>query len=128
MCTVNSLFKKDLKLQIHLHKAFFSDDRFLDSPDKSFLNQTTLNLRKEKRTFLNREFTVPNKKSSEKKSKKIHFFCDLKNFFFELKKFFFLLEVFFSYLLLMLEFGYPNPSTLSANIRNWLTPPTHLFA
>ena len=49
---------KDLKLQIHLHKAFFSDDRFLDSLHKSFLNQTTLDLRKEKWTFLNREFTV----------------------------------------------------------------------
>ena len=57
-CTVNSRFKKDLKLQIHLHKAFFSDDRFLDSLHKSFLNQTTLDLRKEKWTFLNQEFTV----------------------------------------------------------------------
>ena len=56
--TVNSRFKKDLKLKIHLHKAFFSDDRFLDSLHKSFLNQTTLDLRKEKWTFLNREFTV----------------------------------------------------------------------
>ena len=56
--TVNSRFKKDLKLQIHLHKAFFSDDQFLDSLHKSFLNQTTLDLRKEKWTFLNREFTV----------------------------------------------------------------------
>jgi hypothetical protein len=56
--TVNSRFKKDLKLQIQLHKAFFSDDRFLDSLHKSFLNQTTLDLRKEKWTFLNREFTV----------------------------------------------------------------------
>ena len=46
--TVNSRFKKDLNLQIHLHKAFFSDDRFLDSVHKSFLNQTTLDLRKEK--------------------------------------------------------------------------------
>ena len=35
--TVNSRFKKDLKLQIHLsvHKAFFLDDRFLDSLHKS---------------------------------------------------------------------------------------------
>ena len=56
--TVNSRFKKDLKLQIHLHKASFTDDRFLDSLHKSFLNQTTLDLRKEKWTFLNREFTV----------------------------------------------------------------------
>ena len=45
-------------MQIHLYKAFFSDDRFLDSLHKSFLNQTTLDLRKEKWTFLNREFTV----------------------------------------------------------------------
>ena len=45
--TVNSRFKKDLKLQIHLHRAFFSDNRFLDSLHKSFFNQTTLNLRKE---------------------------------------------------------------------------------
>ncbi len=51
-------FKKDLKLQIYLHKAFFSDDRFLDSLHKSFLNQTTLYLRKEKWTFLNQEFTL----------------------------------------------------------------------
>ena len=56
--TVNSQFKKDLKLQIHLHKAFFWDERFLDSLHKSFLNQTTLDFRKEKWTFLNREFTV----------------------------------------------------------------------
>ena len=48
-------FKKDFKLQIHLHKAFFSNDRFLH---KFFLDQTTLDLRKEKWTFLNREFTV----------------------------------------------------------------------
>ena len=52
--TVNSRFKKDLDLQIHLHKAFFSDDRFSDSLHKSFLNQTTLDLRKEKWTFFNR--------------------------------------------------------------------------
>ena len=56
--TVNSRFKKDPELQIHLHKAFFSDNRFLDSYHKSFLNQTTLDLRKEKWSFLNREFTV----------------------------------------------------------------------
>ena len=57
--TVNSQFKKDFKLQIHLHKAFFLDDRFLNSLlHKSFLNQTTLDLRKEKWSFLNREFTV----------------------------------------------------------------------
>ena len=59
--TVNSRFKKDLKLRIHQHKAFFLDDRFLDSLHKSFLNQTTLDLRKEKWTFLNQEFTVPTK-------------------------------------------------------------------
>ena len=29
--TVNSQFKKDLNLQIHLHKIFFSADRLLDS-------------------------------------------------------------------------------------------------
>ena len=56
--TVNFRFKKDLNLQIHLHKAFFSDNQFLDSYHKSFLNQTTLDLRKEKWIFLNREFTV----------------------------------------------------------------------
>ena len=55
--TVNSQFKKDLNLQIHLHKAFFVDDRFLDSYHKSFSNQTTLNFRMEKWSFLNREFT-----------------------------------------------------------------------
>ena len=43
--TVNSRFKKDLKLQIHLH---FSDGQFLDSLHKSFSNQTTVHLRKEK--------------------------------------------------------------------------------
>ena len=73
-CTVNSRFKKDLKLQIHLHKAFFSDDQFLDSLHKSFLNQTTLDLRKEKWTFLNREFTVSkNVKSKSCFSKLISF-------------------------------------------------------
>jgi hypothetical protein len=56
--TVNSRFKKDLQLQIQQHKAFFSDDRFVDSLNKSFLNQTTLDLRKEQWNFLNREFTV----------------------------------------------------------------------
>ena len=69
--SVNSRFKKDLKLQIHLHKAFFSDDRFLDSLHKSFLNQTTLDLRKEKWTFLNREFTVINL---------VNFFIEIPNF------------------------------------------------
>ena len=41
-----------------VHKAIFSNDWFLDSLHKSFLNQTTLNLIKDKWTFLNREFTV----------------------------------------------------------------------
>ena len=50
--TINSRFKKVLKLQIHLHEAFFSDERFLDSLHKYFLNQTTLDLRKEKMDFL----------------------------------------------------------------------------
>ena len=56
--TVNSRFKKDLNLQIHLHKAFFSDDQFLDSYHKSFLNQTTLDLRKKKWGFLNQDLPV----------------------------------------------------------------------
>ena len=56
--TKNSRFKKDLNLQIHLHNAFFSDNRFLDSYHKSFLNQTTLDSKKEKWSFLNQEFTV----------------------------------------------------------------------
>ena len=47
LCTVKSRFKKDLKLEIHLHKAFFSGNQFLDSLHKSFLNQTSLDLRKE---------------------------------------------------------------------------------
>ena len=53
-----SRFKKHLKLEIHLHKAFFGGNRFLDSLHKSFLNQTSLDLRKKKWTFLNQEFTV----------------------------------------------------------------------
>ena len=53
-----SRFKKDLKLEIHLHKAFFSGNQFLDSLHKSFLNQTSLDLRKKKWTFLNQDFTV----------------------------------------------------------------------
>ena len=56
--TVNSRFKKNLKLQIHLNKTFFLDNQFLDSLHKSFSNQTTLDLRNETWTFLNREFTV----------------------------------------------------------------------
>ena len=40
--TVNSRFKKDLNLQIHLQKTIFlSNDRFLESVHKQFLNQTT---------------------------------------------------------------------------------------
>ena len=42
----------------YLHDIFFGY-RFLHSLHNSFLNQTTLDLRKEKWTFLNREFTVP---------------------------------------------------------------------
>ena len=58
MSTVKSRFKKDLNLQIQLHKPFFSADRFLDPVHKSFLNQTTLDVRKEKWSFLNRDLTV----------------------------------------------------------------------
>ena len=50
-------FKKDLNLQTHLHKAYFFGQRFLDSV-QALLNKTTLDLRKEKLSFLNREFTV----------------------------------------------------------------------
>ena len=39
--TVNSRFKKDLKLQIHLYMVFFSDDRFLDSLHKD-LSETKM--------------------------------------------------------------------------------------
>ena len=56
--TVNSEFKIDLKMQIHLHKAFFLDNQFLDLLPRYFFNQTTLDLRKEKWTFLNQEFNV----------------------------------------------------------------------
>ena len=66
--TVNSRFKKDLNFQIHLHKAFFSDNRFFDSYHKSFLNQTTLDLRKEKWSFLNRESTVFQKMNERTKT------------------------------------------------------------
>ena len=58
-CRINSQFKKDIKLQIHLHKAFCLDKGFWDSLHKSFLKQTTFNLRKEIWPFLKREFTVP---------------------------------------------------------------------
>ena len=46
-------------LQIHLHKAFFSDKLLDDSVHKYFLNQTTLDLRKEKLSYLNQDLTVP---------------------------------------------------------------------
>ena len=52
---MNSGFKKDLILQIHQHKAVFLEDRFLDSVDKSFLNQTWHDLRK-KMKFLKLRF------------------------------------------------------------------------
>ena len=39
--TVNSRLKKDQNLQTHQNKTFFSDDHFLESVHKSFLNQTT---------------------------------------------------------------------------------------
>ena len=55
---VKSRFKKDLKLEIHLDKAFFSGNRFLDLLHKSFLNQTSLDLRKKNWTFLYQDFTV----------------------------------------------------------------------
>ena len=35
---VNSRFKKDLNLQIHVHKTIFLDDWFLDLVHKFFLN------------------------------------------------------------------------------------------
>ena len=54
-------------MHIHVHEAFFSDDQFLDSLHKSFLNQTILDLRKEEWTFLNREFTVFTNKVSKQK-------------------------------------------------------------
>jgi hypothetical protein len=67
--TVNSRLKKDLNLQIHLHKV--SHNWFLYLVHKSFLNQTTLNLGQEKRSFLNREFTVQSLIHSQ--SKQPHF-------------------------------------------------------
>ena len=57
---MNSRFKKDLNLQIQLHLAYFSEDRFLDSVHEYFLNQTTLDLRKEKWSFLNRDLPLLN--------------------------------------------------------------------
>ena len=59
MSTVNSRFKKDPNLQIHLHKAFFWTSGFqILYTYKSFLNQTILDLRKEKRSLLNRDLPV----------------------------------------------------------------------
>ena len=55
---MNSRLRKDLNLQIHLYKAFFSVDRFLDSVHKSLLNQTTLDLGKEKWSDLNQDLPV----------------------------------------------------------------------
>ena len=43
--TVNSRFK----LQIHLHETFFSDDRFLDSLQKSFLKSNNSRFQKGKK-------------------------------------------------------------------------------
>ena len=40
--TVNSRFKRDLNLQIHLHKTFFSDDQFLELVHKSNNSQFKL--------------------------------------------------------------------------------------
>ena len=49
-------------MQIHLQlRHFLGGNRFLDSLHKSFLIQTTLDLRKKKWTSLNREFTVVTK-------------------------------------------------------------------
>ena len=58
MITVNSWFKKGLNFQIYLYKAFFWDVWFLDSVHKSFLNQATLDLRKESWSLLNRNLPV----------------------------------------------------------------------
>jgi hypothetical protein len=52
---VNTWFKKDLKLQIHLNKIFFSDNQFLDSLHQSFLNHSWFE--KGKIVFLNSRFT-----------------------------------------------------------------------
>ena len=61
--TVNSRFKKDLNLQIHLHKTFVLADQFLDSVHKYFFNQTTVNLRLEKWSFSNGNLPVLQKKT-----------------------------------------------------------------
>ena len=49
---MNSRFKKDLNLQIHLHKTFFSTERFLDSVNKSLLKINNSRFKKEKINFL----------------------------------------------------------------------------
>ena len=51
--TVNSRFKKDLNWQIHLNKTFLLEYRILDPIEKYFLNQTWLDLWKEKWSSLN---------------------------------------------------------------------------
>ena len=51
------LVQKTLDLR-NISSCIFSDDCFLDSLHKSFLNQTSLDLRKKKWTFLNQDFTV----------------------------------------------------------------------
>ena len=76
----NTLFKKDLSLQSHLHKTFCSDDRFFDSLHKSFLNLTTLNLRKEKWPFLNRKFTLFEYLHVVKKQQECYFRKDISHY------------------------------------------------
>ena len=51
--TVNSRFKKDLNLQIHSHTTLSLADQFLNSVHRYFLNQATVNLGMEKRSFSN---------------------------------------------------------------------------
>ena len=61
LTTVACLFKKDLNLQIHLHKICFSSSLFLDFLYKSFLNQF--------KGFLNRGFSVLNLGFNERPNK-----------------------------------------------------------
>ena len=56
--TVKSRFKKYPKFKIHLHKAFCSGNQLLDSLHKSFLNQTTLNLKKNFRRYCEKMYVV----------------------------------------------------------------------
>ena len=59
MSTVKSQFKKDLNLQIHLRKKFFSDDRFSDLVSTQiFLKSNNFQFKKEKMGFLNRNLPV----------------------------------------------------------------------